>query len=282
MRWAVLVLLLAAPLASSQSGVTLSDVRLPDLAVADYAFEARVRVTNDATPRTVYLFAALYQPVDSQVCGPSTDPRFRAFTPLVQARIPLKASESVDYPSAGDVWLQKFAPNKVPEGRSSMEWCVFAAEDSTANAAQIRYLAFQSVPLATRSKNTAPVALFTWSPAVPEATRNVRFTAEGADQDGDQVSYRWDFGHANASGRAVAEGPEASTFFFPAGTYPVTLRVSDGFAETVITQQITIAEEGEGPSDPTPSSPSAKTPLSTGLVAAALVMAALVSRRRFA
>lgn len=280
-RWVVLALLFLAPLANAQSGVTLSDVRVPDLTVAGSPWEAHVRVTNDETPRTVYLFAALYAPAEGKSCGAATDPRFRAFTPLLQARIVMNAGAVVDYPPEGDSWLQKYEPNKVPQGSATMEWCVFAAEDGTGNTAQINYLAFQSVALATRSQNSAPIGFFTWSPPVPEATQDVVFTAEGADQDGDDLSYHWDFGHANASGRAVATGPVVSTFFYPAGTFPVTLRISDGYNETVITQDVRIAEEGNGVAEPTPER-AAKTPVPFALVGVAVVIAALAARRRSA
>lgn len=240
-----LMLAFLGPPGASATGevIALSGARIPERTVADHPFEAHVTLTNKGdAPRTIYLFAALYTP-GSTPCGPATDPRFRAFTPLLQARVEVPAGGKVEYPAPGERWLQRYHAKDVPVGNATMELCIFAAEDGTAGSAQLRYDDFVSLPLATRDANHAPTADFSWSADNLFAARDIDLHATGADAEGDPIVYSWDFGHANASGRKPALGANVVHAFYPDGAYEVTLTASDGFDESRVTHVLDIAPE---------------------------------------
>jgi PKD repeat protein len=77
--------------------------------------------------------------------------------------------------------------------------------------------------LLRRPANEPPVPAFRTAPPDPEAGKPVRFLAdESSDGDGELREIWWDFGDG-----AAAEGREASHAYREAGTYEVTLTVSD-------------------------------------------------------
>lgn len=266
----VLLLLLLTPLASA-AGVDVRDVRVPDRTMAGVAFGASVTVENlDDAPRVVHLLAALYRSAEGQgPCGPATDPRFETFTPLVQARLDLPARAVVAYPPPGETWLQMYQVEHVEAQPRDEEWCVFAAED---RGQQIEYLDVEAVPLSVRGANARPVATFEWSPGSPIEAVDVTFDAQATDADGDPVTFTWDFGHANASGRAVASGPRVTHFFYPAGQYTVTLRASDGLQEGVVLENIRVAPEARSKDEDAGTN---ETPLPLVLTLAAALLALL-------
>jgi uncharacterized repeat protein (TIGR01451 family) len=91
------------------------------------------------------------------------------------------------------------------------------------NTFQLRVTATQPPP--PPPTNRPPVASFTYSPSSPVAGQPVSFDGTGSyDPDGQIVSYSWDF---NSDGRADASGPTASYTFSAAGSYNVTLTVTD-------------------------------------------------------
>jgi uncharacterized repeat protein (TIGR01451 family) len=80
--------------------------------------------------------------------------------------------------------------------------------------------------------NAPPVASFTPSSFNPDAPVQVAFTSTATDPNGDPLTYTWNFGDG-----ATATGVFAVHTFTTAGTYNVTLMVSDGeFTDTAARQ----------------------------------------------
>lgn len=269
----LLALLVLAPHASAQAGVRILDAEVPERTLAGLPFEARVTLRNDGESRNVTMLAALYRWEEGkEPCGPANGPHFRTFTHLMQESIRLEEGATLVYPEVGERWLQRYAREHVAPGDERAELCFFVARQ--ASTATIQYEAFHSVPLVTRGENTPPVARFE-APAFIEAAQPARFQASGEDADGDAVSFRWDFGHLNASGRAVAEGPSPVHRFYPAGSYVVTLIASDGFEETRVQETVEVAPAGSAPVA-TERQERASLP---GLIAPAALLVALALRR---
>lgn len=246
--------------------VDLVSVAPPERTLADRPFEAEATLRNKAAEaRTVLLLAALYAP-DANPCGPATGPGFRQFTHLVQERIPLAPGET----RVVKAWAHAYRASSVQAAPAEAEWCAFVAEDA---GERIEYLDYERVPLPVRGVNAAPTADFTWTPREPRATQDVTFQATGRDADGDPVTFRWDFGHANASGRRPVEGAVAGHFYYPEGAYVVTLTVSDGLDEAVVTRTLTVLPEAAPPED-------RDAPLPLILPLAALALAGLARARR--
>jgi len=63
--------------------------------------------------------------------------------------------------------------------------------------------------------------------------------ASSTDVDGDVLTYAWDFGDLSSG-----VGVQTSHAYAADGTYPVTLTVSDGVLNDVITQNVTVAASG--------------------------------------
>lgn len=97
--------------------------------------------------------------------------------------------------------------------------------------------------------NTPPLAEFTMSPDVGEAPLTVEFDAsDSSDPDGSIASYEWDFGDGG-SGTGVSLEHEFAT----AGTYEITLTVTDNRGKaTSVTQDLTVVAGGSGPPPPPP------------------------------
>lgn len=267
-----LALVLLAPAAAAT--VTVRDVVVPERTMAGKPFPLSITLVNDGGPRSVYVFAALYdKDAPGGPCGAAADPRFKRFTHQVQQAIPVPARATLVYPDADDAWLQLYTRDDVGPEPAVEELCVFVANASVGQQA-IQYESFERVDLAVRGVNAIPTGSFAWDPQTPGATRDVRFRAEGSDADGDPVSFAWDFGYVGASGRARATGPSATTFFYPAGDYVVTLTLSDGLESATLTRTITVAEAG---SEPPPANGGAggreiPAPLLVTLVALALAL----------
>lgn len=247
--------------------VQLRDVHVPDRTAADHPFPLFVNVTNhDTQVRHVYLFAALYEP-GTTPCGAATDPRFKAFTPLVQASLDVRAGATVPYPTPGDAWLQRYQTEDVPTANATMELCVFVAEDSSAETAQLRYDDYASRPLATRGVNHAPVASF----GTTNSGRSYRFQAQASDADGDPLTDSWRID--TGADPAFFDGPIATYSFAVPGAHDITLRVSDGFDTTTTTTTLVVATVSSSTTTP----PSKSVPLPWALTPVALLLA-LASR----
>lgn len=275
--WWALALVASFLAPTAVATVTIHDVELPERTMAGKTFPVSLVLSNgESVARRVYLFAALYDKVEGEgPCGPSTDPRFDAFTHLVQEAIEVPAGATVPYPDADDVWLHLYRAEHVDPEPGTAELCLFVANATIARQA-IDYESFVSLDLSVRGVNAQPTASFTWEPERPEATRDVRFEAEADDADGDPVALRWDFGHLNASGRARATGATPTTFFFPHGDYVVTLYASDGLEETEVARTITVVRKGEAP----PDDGGFEIPLAPVAALLALALAAAWVRRR--
>jgi PKD repeat protein len=81
-----------------------------------------------------------------------------------------------------------------------------------------------------RTVKFPPVADFTFSPERPKVGETVRFDAsESFDPDGQIVKYEWDF---DSDGTIDAHGVIVEHVFAQAGTFTVTLIVTDNDGET--------------------------------------------------
>jgi membrane peptidoglycan carboxypeptidase len=72
-------------------------------------------------------------------------------------------------------------------------------------------------------KTEAPVAAFTYAPASPRIGEQVTFDASSSTDDGEIVTYAWEFG----DGSPLANGVSAAHTYTAPGTYTVTLWVTD-------------------------------------------------------
>ncbi|MBC7099501.1 PKD domain-containing protein [Candidatus Bipolaricaulota bacterium] len=92
--------------------------------------------------------------------------------------------------------------------------------------------------------NQPPVARFTYSPANPLVNQWITFDATSSyDPDGSIVSYAWDFGDG-----ATATGSRVTKRYTTAGTYTVTLTVTDNRGATgSASQTITVTAPNQPP-----------------------------------
>lgn len=290
---ALLALLLIVPPAQAQQAqptgavIDILDVGAPPQTAAGKAFELNVTLVNRATTdRNVTLFAGLYSTRSSSdsPCGAATSTRFRNFTHLYQPVFRIKAGETLVYPHPGNTaWKQLYFANDVPEKPATYELCVFAAESEQGQ--QIDYFDYHSLALPVRAGNVPPRGDFTFTPTAPTATELVKFKASGTDADGDALTYRWDFGYLNASGRVRADGASASHAFYPPNEYTVTLAISDGLEETLVSHTFTVAQETAptpAPVTPTTQEHNTRTPAPPLAVVllALFAVAAVLTRRR--
>ena len=93
--------------------------------------------------------------------------------------------------------------------------------------------------------NNPPVASFAATPSSGTAPLTVQFDGSAStDADGSIASYQWNFGDGSAAGTGVTTGH----VYQSAGTYSVTLRVSDNVgASGSTTQQVTVAAKPPSP-----------------------------------
>lgn len=260
---------------TASAAVRIEETGLPEATLAGRAFEARVTLVNDgAAAEDVLLLAALYRG-SGDACGERSDPRFHGFTHLVQQEIRVPARARLSYPPEGERWLHRYDAEGVPEAPAAWEHCVFVARSAPGPA--IDYEDFASSTLSVRARNTPPVASFSLLPEAPRVSEDVRFAASAEDPEGDAVSFRWDFGHVNASGRATATGAAATHFFYPAGTYRVVLVASDGLDEARVEREVRVLSPGEAPVVTARGEGGRGTPLPAAFAILALALAA---RRR--
>lgn len=269
---ALLALLLLVPGAAALGEVVdLTGVSPPERTMAGKPFVVEVTLVNHAAQaKSVVLLGALYGRAAPE-CGPATDPAFKQFTHLVQENLTLAAGERRTVHG----WAQSYRKESVTAAPAMAEWCVFVAEDA---GQRLDYLDYQSAPLSVRGANAKPTATLSWLPERPFEAQDVQFVAEGQDADGDPVTFSWDFGHLNASGKQEVTGDVATHFYYPAGRYTVTLTASDGLEETTVTREVEVAPE------PTTTSPTVEqrddAPLPLILPLAALGAAAWARARR--
>ena len=90
------------------------------------------------------------------------------------------------------------------------------------------------------SVNVAPVANFTFAPALPQINQDIQFTDQSTDADDNLVDWGWDFGDGATSAQRNPTHAYATI-----GTYTVTLTVTDDEGATAThTRQVVIAETG--------------------------------------
>lgn len=95
--------------------------------------------------------------------------------------------------------------------------------------------------------NQSPVAIFTVEPLEPTANQEVTFDASAAaDPDGTIVSYSWDFGD-----QTTGQGKTVKHTYKAAGTYKVTLTVTDDKGATSSAfQNLVVKEQPAPPNQP--------------------------------
>ena len=104
--------------------------------------------------------------------------------------------------------------------------------------------------------NRPPVARFTISPSNPSVNQIVTFDGTGSyDPDGDAiVAYEWDL---NGDGRIDITGPRVTARYTRAGTYTVTLTVTDDRgAKGSASRTLTVGQAPPPPPPPPPEGPS--------------------------
>jgi hypothetical protein len=77
-------------------------------------------------------------------------------------------------------------------------------------------------------ENNPPVANPTATPNTGDAPLTVQFAANALDQDGDVLTYAWDFGDTASGSENISTLANPSHIYDQAGTYNVWLTVSDG------------------------------------------------------
>lgn len=100
----------------------------------------------------------------------------------------------------------------------------------------------QTVTVMSEQANKPPVASFTFSPATPKVNQTVQFDASASqDPDGKIVKYEWNFGNG-----ATGTGVKANQTYAQAGSYTVTLTVTDNKGATASTSQTVPVTETDG------------------------------------
>jgi len=93
----------------------------------------------------------------------------------------------------------------------------------------------------TREENKPPIAKFTYSPSEPKVGESVRFDGtDSYDPDGTIERYRWDFGDGSTDSGSIVYHS-----FSRAGSYSVTLTVTDNKGATNSTSKTVIVKEPE-------------------------------------
>ncbi|MGQ9601941.1 MAG: S8 family serine peptidase [Candidatus Bipolaricaulia bacterium] len=132
-----------------------------------------------------------------------------------------------------------------------------AESNEANNTFQLQVAAASPPPPPPPPTNRPPVASFTYSPSSPLAGQPVNFDGTGSyDLDGRIVSYSWDF---NSDGRADASGATATYAFPTAGSYNVTLTVTDNGGLSGSTTKTVQVQSGSVPPPP----PSGSLPTAT-------------------
>ncbi len=98
--------------------------------------------------------------------------------------------------------------------------------------------------------NNPPTAVATANPTSGPAPLTVQFNGSGSsDPDGDAITYSWDLNGDGTYGDSTAANP--SFTYTTAGTYTVTLRVTDARGASSVSAPVTITV-GSGNTPPTP------------------------------
>lgn len=90
--------------------------------------------------------------------------------------------------------------------------------------------------------NTPPTVTLTANPSFGDAPLSVIFTAAAQDEDGDELTYAWDFGN----GDTASSGTTQSATYPTAGTYTASVTVSDPNGGTATAETTVIVGGGTG------------------------------------
>ncbi len=97
--------------------------------------------------------------------------------------------------------------------------------------------------------NKPPTASIDASPSSGQAPLNVSFTGSGSDPDGSIAAYSWNFGD-----NTTASGASVSHLYGSAGTFHVTLTVTDDSGATAsVSRDVTVSAPASPPPPPPPS-----------------------------
>jgi PKD repeat protein len=109
---------------------------------------------------------------------------------------------------------------------------------------QIANLDSEWVQISESTSNSPPSASFSYDPSEPDVSETVSFDASASeDGDGSIVAYEWDF---TGDGVVDATGETATYQYESAGTYEVTLTVSDGDGATdSVTKSISVTDTSD-------------------------------------
>ncbi|MEO8139757.1 MAG: PKD domain-containing protein, partial [Gemmatimonadota bacterium] len=132
--------------------------------------------------------------------------------------------------------------SKGPCGVGSIEFLLEKATLGTRTFDRTRGLLVKSViPSVTPPGNQPPVARFTFG--CNTTTRNCSFNGSGSSDDVGVVSYSWAFGDG-----ATGIGVNVAHVYAAAGSYPVTLTVTDGGGLTgALTKTVTVSNSTNKP-----------------------------------
>jgi hypothetical protein len=127
------------------------------------------------------------------------------------------------------------------------------------------------------NENKPPVAGFTWTPSTPKANQTVTFDASTSnDTDGSIIKYEWDWNN-DGTYEDSKTTLTATNSWTQAGSYPVTLRVTDN-SNATNTKKITITVSSGGENGGTDNK---KTPgFELILVILAITMIMFLKRKR--
>jgi biopolymer transport protein ExbB len=110
-----------------------------------------------------------------------------------------------------------------------IEWEVLGGEVlADLNLVEAKVENFGYLAAAVLIGKNSPKADFEIHPPDPTVGREIRFTGQCMDPDGDFISYAWDF---DSDGKVDSTDPEVYRRFDTAGDYPIELVCTDGISE---------------------------------------------------
>jgi PKD repeat protein len=168
--------------------------------------------------------------------------------------VPLNFNASASLPGTNAILVSyqwSFGDGSSASGRTiSKTFTTPGTFNVTLTVTNDRGLAASTTQAVSVGTTTAPTAAFTFSPTAPAVLQNVNFNAAAsAAAPGRSIaSYSWNFG----DGSATKTGVTAQHDFGVAGTYSVTLTVTDDVGQRSTATQSVSVTGGAGGGTPTP------------------------------